>query len=89
MRVCVAAQVTLILLGWAFVQFPYLVEPDMTIYSAAAPRNTLQFLIVALADGVLVLRLLTITCSAFKGETSTAPPSARRNSVDPKDDALA
>ena len=34
-RLCAAAQVTLILLGWAFAQFPYLVEPDMTIYSAA------------------------------------------------------
>ena len=54
-RICAAAQVTLILLGWAFAQFPYLVEPDMTIYSAAAPRATLQLLFVALAAGVLVL----------------------------------
>jgi len=42
-------------LGWAFAQFPYLVEPDVTIYSAAAPRATLQLLIVAIAAGVLVL----------------------------------
>ena len=54
-RICAAAQVTLILLGWAFAQFPYLVEPDMTIYSAAAPHATLQLLIIALAAGVLVL----------------------------------
>jgi cytochrome bd ubiquinol oxidase subunit II len=49
------AQVSLIILGWALAQFPYLVEPDITIYSAAAPRTTLQFLIAALAAGVLVL----------------------------------
>ena len=27
-RVCAAAQVTLILLGWAFAQYPHIVEPD-------------------------------------------------------------
>jgi len=54
-RICAVAQVTLILVGWALAQFPYLVEPDMTIYSAAAPRATLQLLIIALAAGVLVL----------------------------------
>src|SRR5207237_10050542 len=54
-RICAVAQVTLLLLGWAFAQFPYLVKPDVTIYSAAAPRATLQSLIVALAAGVLVI----------------------------------
>lgn len=54
-RVCAAAQVTLILLGWAFAQFPDLVEPDITITSAAAPRTTLQLLLVALALGAILL----------------------------------
>jgi len=54
-RVFAGAQVTLILLGWAWAQFPYLVEPDVTIYSASAPRATLQLLFVALVAGVLVL----------------------------------
>lgn len=54
-RFCAAAQVTLIILGWALAQFPYLVEPDIINYSAAAPRATLQLLIVALAVRVLVL----------------------------------
>jgi cytochrome d ubiquinol oxidase subunit II len=71
-RVFAAVQVTLILLGWALAQFPYLLEPDVTIYSAAAPRPTLQLLLVALAGGALLLfpsyyYLLRI----FKGETST------------------
>jgi cytochrome bd ubiquinol oxidase subunit II len=54
-RVCAAAQVTLILLGWAFAQFPHLVEPDITIASAAAPQATLELLLGALALGAIVL----------------------------------
>src|SRR6267143_6168124 len=82
-RICAAAQVTLILSGWAVAQFPYLIEPDMTIYSAAAPRATLQLLFVALAAGMLVLfPSYYYLFRVFKGEMSPAPPSARRNSVD-------
>lgn len=54
-RVCAAAQVTLILLGWAFAQYPHLVEPDITIFSAAAPRITLQLLFGALVVGAILL----------------------------------
>ena len=54
-RMCAAAQVTLILLGWAFAQFPHLVEPDLTISSAAAPQITLQLLLGALAAGAILL----------------------------------
>jgi cytochrome d ubiquinol oxidase subunit II len=54
-RFCAAAQVTLILLGWAFAQFPNLVEPDITIASAAAPAVTLELLLGALVLGGIVL----------------------------------
>jgi cytochrome d ubiquinol oxidase subunit II len=54
-RFCAAAQVTLILLGWAFSQFPYLIVPDITIASAAAPRITLELLLGALIAGAIVL----------------------------------
>lgn len=54
-RVCAAAQVTLILLGWAFAQFPHLVEPDLTISSAAAPQITLELLLGALVAGAILL----------------------------------
>ncbi|HEX5966807.1 MAG TPA: cytochrome d ubiquinol oxidase subunit II [Pyrinomonadaceae bacterium] len=54
-RVCAAGQVTLILLGWAFSQFPYLVEPDISISSAAAPQITLRLLLGALIAGALLL----------------------------------
>ncbi len=54
-RVCAAAQVALIILGWAAAQFPFLIEPDVTIHSAAAPTITLQLLLGALAAGALLL----------------------------------
>lgn len=54
-RVFAAGQVTLILLGWALAQYPFLIEPDITITSAAAPPITQQLLIGALAAGALLL----------------------------------
>jgi cytochrome d ubiquinol oxidase subunit II len=54
-RWCAAGQVTLILWGWALAQFPYIVEPDITIHSAAAPDATLRLLLAALALGALLL----------------------------------
>jgi cytochrome bd ubiquinol oxidase subunit II len=54
-RLCAAAQVALILWGWGMAQFPYLVEPDITIYNAAAPPVTMRLLLVALAAGALLL----------------------------------
>jgi cytochrome d ubiquinol oxidase subunit II len=54
-RICAAAQVTMILLGWAFAQYPNLVEPDLSITAAAAPTITLQLLLAALAAGALLL----------------------------------
>lgn len=54
-RICAAAQVTLILLGWAFAQYPNLVEPNLSISSAAAPPITLELLLIAVAAGALLL----------------------------------
>ncbi len=70
-RICAAAQVSLILLGWAAAQFPYLIEPDITIYSAAAPRITLQLLLGALAaGGVLLFPSYFYLFRIFKSETA-------------------
>jgi cytochrome d ubiquinol oxidase subunit II len=54
-RICAAGQVALILAGWAFAQYPFIVEPDITIQSAAAPRITLQLLLGALGAGTILL----------------------------------
>jgi cytochrome d ubiquinol oxidase subunit II len=54
-RIAAIAEVSLITWGWALGQFPYLVPPDMTVQSAAAPASTLELLLVALLVGVAVL----------------------------------
>jgi cytochrome d ubiquinol oxidase subunit II len=54
-RVAAAAQVSLILWGWALGQYPYLIPPDLTVEEAAAPRVTLVLMLWALALGALIL----------------------------------
>lgn len=54
-RFFAAAQVTMILVGWAVAQFPFLVEPDITIYNSAAPPVTLKLLLGALILGAVLL----------------------------------
>jgi cytochrome d ubiquinol oxidase subunit II len=54
-RFFAAGQVTLILWGWALAQYPYVVEPDLTITSAAAPPVTLRLLLIALCAGAVIL----------------------------------
>jgi len=54
-RVAAAAEVTLILWGWAVAQFPYLLPPDLSIELAAAPRATLRLVLVAVIAGAVVL----------------------------------
>jgi cytochrome d ubiquinol oxidase subunit II len=49
------AHVTLILWGWALGQYPYLIEPSLTIYEAAAPTATLRLVLLALVVGALIL----------------------------------
>jgi cytochrome d ubiquinol oxidase subunit II len=54
-RLAAAAQASLVLWGWALVQYPFIVPPLMTIREAAAPRITLELLLTALAIGAVVL----------------------------------
>jgi cytochrome d ubiquinol oxidase subunit II len=54
-RALTAAQVALILWGWGAAQFPYLVEPGITIQDAAAPAITLRLLLGALVAGAVIL----------------------------------
>lgn len=49
------AQVTLVLWGWALAQFPYVVPPDLTFASTAAPRQVMVAVLGALAAGGVVL----------------------------------
>ncbi len=54
-RVAAAAQVSLILWGWAVSQYPYLLPPDLTVAAAAAPDVTLRLVLGGLALGAAVL----------------------------------
>ena len=47
--------VTLILVGWAIAQYPYIVIPDVHIFVVASPAVTLKFTVGALAVGALLL----------------------------------
>lgn len=54
-RVAAAAQVGLIIIGWGVAQYPYLVRPDITIFTSSAPSNVLVDIEIACAIGGLVL----------------------------------
>ena len=54
-RVLAAAQVSLILWGWALAQFPAIAGPHYTIFNCAAPEVTLRLMLIALACSVCVL----------------------------------
>ena len=54
-RIAAAAQVTLVLWGWALAQFPLIVPPDLTIDAAAAPSRVLSQTLIVLAGGAVVL----------------------------------
>jgi len=75
-RVLAALQVTLVIAGWGLSQFPYLVEPDLTIANSAAPQRVLRAVLWALAAGaVLLLPALAFLYRLFKG----GPPEPTRS----------
>jgi cytochrome bd ubiquinol oxidase subunit II len=67
-RVAAVAGAVMMLWGWALAQFPYLVEPSVTIYDAA-PAATLRVLLSSLLVGAIVLLpLLYYLYRLFKGD---------------------
>jgi cytochrome d ubiquinol oxidase subunit II len=73
-RVAAMIELSLIVWGWAFGQFPYLVPPDITLDGAAAPKTTLRLLTVALLVGLAVLvPSLRYLFSVFKSPKTTKP----------------
>lgn len=68
-RVAAIAQVTLLVLGWGLAHYPYIIYPDVTLSSAAAPRATLMFVIYAVPLGMVVLLpSLWFLFRVFKGK---------------------
>ena len=67
-RILAAGQVVFIIWGWAASQFPFIVEPNITIQSAAAPRITLTLLAGAvIAGSILLFPLIYYLFRIFKG----------------------
>lgn len=54
-RIAAAAQVVLIVFGWGFAQYPYLVRPALTTTNSGASDDVLWPLLIALAVGAIVL----------------------------------
>lgn len=54
-RIFAAGEVILIVWGWAFSQFPVVVEPSLTIYNSSAPPITMRLLAIALGAGIVIL----------------------------------
>jgi cytochrome d ubiquinol oxidase subunit II len=54
-RVAAAAQISLVLWGWALAQYPLILPPDLAIEDAAAPALTLRLVAWALGAGFVVL----------------------------------
>jgi cytochrome bd ubiquinol oxidase subunit II len=78
-RVCAAAQVALIILGWGLAQYPYLVRPDVTIAGAAAARATIGWLMGTLAaGGVFLLPAVFYLYRIFKGDVLFGRSPRRR-----------
>jgi len=50
-RILVPLQVVLIILGWGFAQYPYIVTPNLTFSNAAAPTSVLRPVLVIIGVG--------------------------------------
>jgi cytochrome d ubiquinol oxidase subunit II len=68
-RFAAAAQVALIVVGWAASQYPYFLVPDWTLQSASAPPAVQRLLLLAVGAGALLLfPSLYLLFRVFKGE---------------------
>ncbi len=78
-RACAALQSALVILGWGLAQYPYLVRPDITVWSAAAAPSMLRLIVGALAAGALFLfPSVGLLFRIFKKDVLTARHHARR-----------
>jgi cytochrome d ubiquinol oxidase subunit II len=76
-RLAAAAQVTLILWGWAVSQYPFIVPMTVSIRQASAPRVTLTLLLIGLGAGALVLiPSLRYLLRTFAGRAAEAKESS-------------
>lgn len=71
-RTLAAGQIAFLLVGWGLAQYPYLVYPDITFHSAAAPLPTVRFLVCSLPFGAaFILPSLWLLLNVFKSSSSS------------------
>ena len=69
-RILVPIQVSLVILGWGFAQYPYLVVPNLTFSNTAAPYSVLMpVLIIIIVGGVVLAPAFWYLYAVFKGNT--------------------
>lgn len=79
-RYLVAGEIACILAAWAVAQYPYLIIPDVTIASAAAPESVLLATTLASAAGmVILLPSLWYLFYIFKGRPRLSPEQTAAN----------
>jgi cytochrome d ubiquinol oxidase subunit II len=72
-RVAAGSQVSVVLWGWVAAQAPWLVPPDLSLESAAAPAATQRLVLIGLAVGSVVLApSLWYLFRLFKGRAGTS-----------------
>ncbi|MGH3982976.1 MAG: cytochrome d ubiquinol oxidase subunit II [Pseudonocardiaceae bacterium] len=54
-RVAAALAVITVIWGWAVAQYPYLLQPALTVHAAAAPDTTLRAMLISLVVGAALL----------------------------------
>ena len=71
-RVLVPIQVVLIILGWGFAQFPFLVAPNLTFSNTAAPNSVLRpVFIIVVIGGIILVPAFWYLYAVFKGKERT------------------
>lgn len=71
-RVLVPIQVVLIILGWGFAQFPFLVAPNLTFSNTAAPNSVLRpVFVIVVIGGIILIPAFWYLYAVFKGKTRT------------------
>jgi len=73
-RILVAAQVVLVLGGWAMAQYPFIIAPNLTFADAVASPTVTTPILVALAGGsVLLVPAFWYLYRVFKMKTDEQP----------------
>ncbi len=54
-RILAGLQIVLMIWGWGFAQYPYIVPPDLTLTNAAGPDSVLGPVLIILAAGVVLV----------------------------------